>query len=86
MTTDREVMRAAHPPSNLHIHRPSGSYIGQVRHCGAHRWQTVAEGCKSARDAMIAALVHFEGHKRARVLFIDDEGWYGPVQVMECKV
>jgi hypothetical protein len=68
-----------------HIHAPNGYYIGQVRPYGFRSWKTVTEKCTSAELAMSKAALKMRDMYRARVLFIDNEGWYAPVQVMEAK-
>ena len=71
--------------TRIHINRPRGHYIGQVRHYGARRWATVTGHCKSPESAMSGAMLHFEGMFRARVLFVDESGWYDPNVVMEAS-
>ena len=69
----------------VHIHAPAGKYIGQIRLYGHRKWDTVTMGCKSAEQAMSSAVMFMTvNHKRARVLFITDDGWYEPNIVMEC--
>ena len=62
----------------LHINRPRGHYIGQVRPAGYQRWRTVTGKHKSALTALAAAVLRGRNMKRARVLFIDASGWYDP--------
>jgi len=70
----------------VHIHVPKGHYIGQVRLYGHRKWQTVTEEWSNAEMAMSEAVLQMkQDHKRARVLFIDDSGWYEPTIVMEAK-
>lgn len=69
----------------VHILRPSGHYIGQVREIGHQRWQTITGRCKSGESAMSRAALKMRGKHRARVLFIDNSGWYEPHIVMEAK-
>lgn len=51
----------------------------------ARRWQTVTGRCQSAESAMSRATARMQHMNRARVLFIDDSGYYGPNVVMEAK-
>jgi hypothetical protein len=72
--------------THVHIHAPRGKYLGQVRLYGHQKWQTVIEGCKSAEQAMSAAVMFMTAnHHRARVIFVTDDGWYEPTIAMECK-
>ena len=72
--------------THVHIYAPKGHYLGQVRIYGARRWVTVTGACKSDRAAMARAVQKMtSGYKRARVLFVDCEGWYGPTVIMECS-
>lgn len=71
--------------STVHILVARGHYIGQVRRAGARRWTTVTGGCRSAEGAMARAAAKMKGHLRARVLFIDNSGWYEPNVVMEAR-
>ena len=70
----------------IHINRPHGHYIGQVRRIGAQRWDTVTGPRRSAHHALAAAVLKGKGMKRARVLFIDNSGWYDPHLVMEARL
>lgn len=70
---------------NLHICRPCGYYLGQIRRAGARRWQTVTGRCQSAESAMSRATAKMRHMKRARVLFVDSSGWYEQNVVMEAK-
>lgn len=66
---------------SLHIHAPSGFYLGQIRLRGHRLWETVAKS-KNAKAAMIGAINKMgPDHKRARVLFCS--AWYEPNIVME---
>lgn len=70
----------------IHILRSRGHYIGQIRMYGHQKWETVTDKRDTAENAMAQAVLSMtEDHKRARVLFIDDSGWYEPNIVMECK-
>lgn len=61
----------------IHIYRPRGHYIGQVRLFGHRRWQTVTGRCAKAETAIAKAINKMTpNHKRARALFIDDSGWH----------
>lgn len=71
--------------SHIHINRPRGYYIGQVRRAGYRRWDTVTGKCKSSESAMSKAALKMKGRKRARVLFCDYKGWYGATVVMEAS-
>lgn len=69
----------------VHINRPSGHFIGQIRKPYARRWQTVTGRCKSAGSAMGRAVERMHSVDHARVLFIDDSGWYEPHHVIEAS-
>jgi len=69
----------------VHINRPRGHYIGQVRAYGHRYYKTVTGKCKSPEGAMARATKQMKGYHRARVLFIDSSGWYEPNIVMEAK-
>lgn len=69
----------------LHICWARGRYIGQVRGHGCRRWQTVTGYCLTAEAALSRAALKMAGKKRARVLFIDDSGWYEPSLSMEAR-
>ena len=70
----------------IHINRPSGHYLGQVRAWGDKLWTTATGRCKSGESALALAVRRMRpSHFRARVLFVDDGGWYEPNQVMEAK-
>ena len=71
--------------SYVYIHAPRGYYIGQVRPYGHRLFTTVTGKCKSAETAMAGAARKMRNQHRARVLFVDREGWYDPVVIMECK-
>jgi len=70
---------------HIHINRPTGYYIGQVRRHGARRWQDVTGRCKSTESALSLAASDMDGFHRARVLFIDASGYYDPRVVTEAK-
>ena len=71
----------------LHIYAPTGYYIGQVRREGCRNWRTVTRNNNSWRNAMAGAIRKMkEGDKRARVLWRDKEGWFGPEVIMEAKL
>jgi hypothetical protein len=68
----------------VHIHAPKGHYIGQVKRLWAKRWRTVTKDLLDAKTAMAIAVLRMDkDDHRARVLFIDDEGWYEPHVVIE---
>lgn len=70
----------------VHVLVARGHYIGQVRKHGHHLWETVEGQHTSPEKAMVAAVLKMTpDHKRARVLFVDDSGWYGPELRMECS-
>lgn len=70
----------------VHIHRPRGFYLGQIRLVGHQKWQTIETPFDKPEPAMASAVMKMTPeHKRARVLFVTDDGWYEPVIVMECK-
>jgi len=69
----------------VHVHRPSGHYIGQTRGWGRKRWTTVTGRCTSPEAAMARAVLKMRANdKGARVLFVDNSGWYEPNLCMEC--
>ena len=70
----------------LHILRPRGHYIGQVRRVGHRLWETVTGPRRSARHALAAAVLKGKNRKRARVLFIDSSPYYDPHVVMEATL
>jgi len=70
----------------VHINRPHGHYLGQVRRVGHRLWETVTGPRRSAHHALAAAVLKGKGMKRARVLFIDNSGWYDPHLVMEARL
>lgn len=73
----------------IHINRPHGHYIGQVRRTGCRLWKTVTGPRWSAHHALAAAVLKARrGYdvKRARVLFIDNSGYYDPHLVMEARL
>lgn len=68
----------------IHIHAPKGHYIGQIRWYGHRKWETVTDKRDTAENAMAQAVLSMtDQHKRARVLFVDESGWYEPNVVME---
>jgi hypothetical protein len=68
----------------IHIHRPTGHYIGQVRETGHRLWETVTKkNYASPESALKAISAKMHGMKRGRVLFIDDSGYYEPNIVIE---
>jgi hypothetical protein len=69
----------------IHINIPRGYYIGQVRAFGYRRWKTITGHCRTAEAAMSKATAKMKGYHRARVLFIDNSGWYEPTIIMEAK-
>ena len=70
----------------VHVCRPRGHYIGQVRKRGHQRWETVTGKRLSPERAMAAAVLRMSAdHKRARVLFIDSGGWHEPHICMEAS-
>lgn len=71
--------------TKAHIHWSRGYYIGQVRAFGFQRYRTVTGKCATAESAMSRAALKMEGYHRARVLFIDNSGYYEPNVIMECK-
>ena len=65
--------------ANVHICRPRGYYIGQLRGIGCRRWRTVTGHCRSDMGALRNAISKAgRDDKRARTLFIDRSGWYEP--------
>ena len=70
----------------VHINRPRGYYLGQVRRAGYRKWETVTGKRQSARNALIAAILKSKYRKRARVLFIDSSPYYDPHVVMEATL
>lgn len=70
----------------VHILRPRGHYIGQVRRAGYRLWETVTRPRRSAHHALAAAVLKGKNMKRARVLFIDSSPYYDPHVVMEATL
>ena len=72
--------------SAIHVNRPRGYCIGQICARGCRRWITVTGRHAKPERAMAAAALHMHGLVgRARVLFVDSSGWYGPNVLMEAK-
>ena len=71
--------------SLVHIYRPTGHYIGQVRDYGCRNWKTVTGKHASMYIAMARAVMRMEQAHRGRVLLIVESGYYEPTVVMECK-
>ena len=70
--------------SLIHINTPKGHYIGQIRLRGHRKWETVTPKRDTVENAMAQAVLSMtENHKRARVLFIDDSGYYEPTICFE---
>jgi hypothetical protein len=70
----------------VHICRPRGYYIGQVRQFGYRRWSTVTGRCRKPEPALSRAVAKMRAdHKRARALFVDTSGYYGPHVSMEAS-
>jgi hypothetical protein len=70
----------------LHIHAPSGYYLGQVRGAGCVKWRTVIKTRNSWRNAMAGAVKRMgDGDRHVRVIFCTSDGWYEPNVVMEAK-
>ena len=73
---------------HIHINRPTGHYIGQVRRYGHRRWESVTGNCKTPENALsqaVLAMKNTQDMHRARALFIDASGWHEPHLVMEAK-
>jgi hypothetical protein len=71
--------------TRVHIHAPSGYYVGQTRRYGHRRWKQQGEDAPNAKQAMRQALdAMTENDKRCRVLFCAE--WYDPIVVMELSV
>ena len=69
----------------VHVNIPKGFYLGQIRLRGHRLWETVTNPHDKPEPAMAGAVLKMTPeHKRARVIFVDDSGWYEPNQVMEC--
>lgn len=70
----------------LHIHAPSGYYLGQVKRLWEKRWRTVTLELTEAKTAMAIAVLRMEKEdSRARVIFCTHDGYYDPNVVMELK-
>ena len=66
----------------IHIHRPAGHYIGQVRKRYERRWRTVTAKLQTPEKALsMAALMMAPSDAFACVLFLTD--WYDPMVAME---
>jgi len=70
----------------IHVNRPQGYFLGQVRRYGGQNWETVTGRCMSAEGALSKALLCMKPTDfRARALFVDSLGWYDSRVVMEAK-
>lgn len=69
----------------VHICRPRGYFVGQVRGYGCRRWEDVTGRCRSAEAALSKAVRVMRGKHRARALFVDTSGWYDPHVAMEAS-
>lgn len=71
----------------VHILWSRGKYLGQLRRRGCRRWETVTRKCVSKEAAIARAASKAQGRewKRLRVLFIDDNPYYGASIVFEGK-
>jgi len=69
--------------NNIHINRPTGHYIGQVRAYGRQKWKTITEECSTMEHALACAAEWMHTQHRLRVLFIDDSGYYEPNIIFE---
>lgn len=72
---------------SLHILWSRGKYLGQIRRAGHQKWQTVTRKCSTREAAISRAAQAAEGRewKRIRVLFVDDNPYYGPTISFEGK-
>lgn len=73
---------------DVHILYARGKYIGQLRKIGCRRWETVTRMCKTKEAAVSRAAAKAKGRrwKRLRVLFVDDNPYYGPTISFEGRV
>lgn len=72
--------------SAIHIHAPNGYFLGQVRAGGAHKWRTVTQKCKTWNSALSRAVMKMEDHhKRARVIYVVESGYYDPTVIAEAS-
>lgn len=72
----------------IHVNKPSGYFIAQVKRFRARRWRTVDNERRhdSAVGALVAAVLAMKADdKRARVLWVTDDGWYDPDVRMEAR-
>lgn len=66
----------------IHIHKPAGHYIGQVRQQYERKWRTVTKEWQTPEKALsMAALKMAPTDKFARVIFVTE--WYDPMVAME---
>jgi len=69
----------------VHINRPRGHYVAQVRGRGCRLYRSVDNKEYATPEAALAkaVLAMKESDHRARALFITDDGWYEPHVAME---
>jgi hypothetical protein len=70
----------------IHIHRPRGYYIGQVRLANERRWTDVTGRCTRAQYALAKAVQRMGTNcVAARALFVDTSGYYDPAVAIEAR-
>ena len=68
----------------IHINKPSGYYLAQVRGYGKKNWRDIGCRYKSSKSCMIAAIKNMGiNDKHARILFIAE--YYDPILIAEIK-
>ena len=67
----------------IHVLRPKGHYIGQVREYGFQKYRTVTGRCRTAESAIARTGAKMKGQHRLRVLFVDHSPYYEPNLVFE---
>ena len=73
--------------THIHINRPRGHYVGQVRDPYCKTWRTVTGRCRSGRSALAKAVLHARRYNmKARALLIDRSYYYEPIVVGEAKL
>ncbi len=69
--------------TRIHIHAPSGVYIGQRRKRGARLWQAATNEVTTGEEALIMLAACMKGYARGRVIFCTE--YYDPNVIWEIK-